>query len=133
MRATEFIKDDVINRNPASKTWQVRADTNMALKYETPETVLKDTSVVVQPDKKIFAYIQGTPVKTFDPADLESFPIRFKRDPDSPFYRADTQEPIDHCDYVAFHSDGSVIGYSANQALELTEGAGTFFLSRQRA
>ena len=126
MRAQEFIKDDTINRNPASKQWQVRADNDMALKYETPKTILKNTSVVVQPDKKIFAYIQGTPVKAFDPAGFESFSIRFKRDPDHPFYRADTEEPIDHCDYVEFNSDGSVIGYFANQELDetiLDEGA----------
>lgn len=125
MRANEFIKDDTINRNPASKQWQVRADDDMALKYETPETILKDTSVVVEPDKKIFAYIQGTPVKSFDPTGFESFPIRFKRDPDSPFYRSDTDEPINHCDYVEFNSDGSVIGYSSQfEDTELDEMAG---------
>ena len=115
MRATEFIKDDIINRNPASKTWQVRADDDMALKYETPEKVLKNTSVIIQPDKKIFAYIHGTPVSSFDPGGLESFPIHYRRDPKYPFYRTDTNEPISHCDYVAFNSDGSVIGYQVDE------------------
>ena len=115
MRATEFIKDDIINRNPASKTWQVRADDDMALKYETPEKVLKNTSVIIQPDKKIFAYIHGTPVSSFDPAGLESFPIHYRRDPKYPFYRTDTDEPVSHCDYVAFNSDGSVIGYQVDE------------------
>jgi hypothetical protein len=115
MRATEFIKDDTINRNPASKQWQVRADDDMALKYETPSQVLKDTTVVVQPNKKIFAYIQGTPVTSFDPTGLESFPIQFRRDADYPFYRTDTDEPITDCDYVAFHRDGSVVGYQDDE------------------
>ena len=126
MRATEFIKDDTINRNPASKKWQVRADSDLELEYETPETILKDASVIVTPGKKIFAYIQGSPVTTFDPTDFESFPIRYRRDPTHPFYRADTEEPIEHCDYVAFNSDGSVIGYMANEIMSedtLTEGA----------
>jgi predicted chitinase len=117
MRATEFIKDDTINRNPAAKTWQVRADDDMALKYETPEKVLKNTSVIIQPDKKIFAYIHGTPVSSFDPAGLESFPIHYRRDPKYPFYRTDTNEPVSHCDYVAFNSDGSVIGYQVDELI----------------
>ena len=121
MRATEFIKDDIINRNPASKTWQVRADDDMALKYETPDKVLKNTSVIIQPDKKIFAYIHGTPVSSFDPAGLESFPIHYRRDPKYPFYRTDTDEPISHCDYVAFNSDGSVIGYKKYEIMSESE------------
>lgn len=111
LHRSHMINDDIINRNPISKQWQVRADDNMALKYETPNKVLKDTSVVVQPGKKIFAYIQGTSVKQFDPSNLKSFPIRFRHDPDSPFYRADTGEPVDQLEYVTFHNDGSVRGY----------------------
>lgn len=113
------IFEDTINRNPIAKQWQVRDDRNMNLKYETPETILKNVTVKIDYDsfeegKKVFAYLTGDRIKEFDPTDYESFAIRYKRDIDEPFYAADTKQPITNCDYVVFKDDGSVIGYQKN-------------------
>jgi hypothetical protein len=99
MKTFKQIREDMVNYNHTTQSWQIRHDTTgHAFKVEKSHVILKDAKPHVNHDaheagKKIYAYMHGTPVPSV-PKGHKKREIKFSH--------KDDNSPVTHANYVEF-------------------------------
>ena len=108
MKTFKQIREDMVNYNHTTQSWQIRHDTaGHAFRVEKSHVIIKDAKPHVNHDaheagKKIYAYMHGTPV-TSVPKGHKKREIKFNAgNTEHPFSHKDDNSPVTHADYVEF-------------------------------